>query len=68
MRDYISAYKSRTVFMELDIVHDEPRMKGKLRVMMAELQLKSNWTNLKTIPRDKFISAKRDKNSHVKEN
>ena len=42
MRDYISAYKSRTVFMELDIVHDEPRMKGKLRVMMAELQLKSN--------------------------
>ena len=42
MRDYISAYKSRTVFMELDFVHDEPRMKAKLRVMMAELQLKSN--------------------------
>ena len=37
MRDYISAYKSRMVFMKLDFVPDEPRMKAKFRVMMAEL-------------------------------
>ena len=37
MRDYISAYKSRMPFMELDFVPNEPRMKAKLRVMMTEL-------------------------------
>ena len=37
MRDYISAYKSRMVFMELDFLSNEARIKAKLRVMMTEL-------------------------------
>ena len=37
MIDYISAYKSHMAFMGLDFEADEPRMKGELRIMMAEL-------------------------------
>ena len=65
MIDYISAYKSQVVFMGLDFEADKSRMKGELRVMMNELYLKWNCTELKTIPRDIFIW---DKTSHVKEN
>ena len=37
MIDYISAYKSHMAFMGLVFEADEPRMKGELRIMMAEL-------------------------------
>ena len=55
MTDYISAYRSQMAFMWLDLESDEPRVNAELRVVMAELYLKSNWTKLKTIPRDIFI-------------
>ena len=55
-------------FMGLDTETDKPRMKAELGIMIAELQLKSNRTKLKTISRDIFISANRDKTSHVNEN
>ena len=54
MIDYISAYKSQMVFMGWDIEADKPKVNAELRVMISELQLKSNWTKLKTIPRDIF--------------
>ena len=42
MIDYISAYKSQMVFRGLDLEADQPRMNAELRVMMAELYLKTN--------------------------
>ena len=51
-----------------DFEHEKQRMKVELRVMMAELSVKSDWTKLKTIPHDIFIPANRDKTSHVNEN
>ena len=41
MIDYVSAYKSQMAFMGLDLEVDKPRMNAKLRVMMAEMQLRS---------------------------
>ena len=67
MIDYISAYKLQMVFMGLDFETDKPKMKVELRVMMAELLLKSIWTKLRTIPRDILIPANRDEISHVNE-
>ena len=37
-----SAYISQMTFMRLDFKTDKPRMNAKLRVMMAEQELKSN--------------------------
>ena len=42
LTDYISAYISQMTFMRLDFKTDKPRMNAKLRVMMAEQELKSN--------------------------
>ena len=53
-------------FMGLDFEAVKPRMNPELRVKMAELQLKSNWTKPKT--RDIFIPANRDQTSYVNEN
>ena len=44
MIDYISAYKSQMAFMWSHFESDKPRMEAELRIMMTELQLKSNWT------------------------
>ena len=38
-----------------------------MKVTMAELKLKSNWTKLKTIPHNIFISANLDETSYLKE-
>ena len=37
MIDYISAYKSHMACMGVEFEADKPRMKGELRIMMAEL-------------------------------
>ena len=42
MADYISAFKLQMAFMKLDFGTDKPRMNAELRIMMAELQVKSN--------------------------
>ena len=68
MANYISAYKSQMTFMGLDCEAEKLRIKAELRVMMAELQLKLNWNNLKTIPCDIFIPANRGEAYHVNEN
>ena len=52
----------------LDFEADKLRIIVELRVMVAELQLKSNWTKLKTIPLDILTPANWDKTSHVKKN
>ena len=48
----------------LDLEVDKPRMNAELRVMMAELYLKSILTKLKTISGDIFIPANREETSH----
>ena len=58
MIDYASVYKSQMAFTGLDL--DKPRMNAELRVMMAEMQLRLNWTKLKITPLDILISASRD--------
>ena len=68
MIDYISAYKSQMVFRGLDLEADQPRMNAELRVMMAELYLKTNWTKVKTTTRDIFIPGNWDETSHANEN
>ena len=39
--------KLQTPFMEFDFEADKLRIKAELRVILVELQLKSNWTKLK---------------------
>ena len=55
-------------FIGFGIEAEEPRMNAELRETIAELQLKSNWTKLKTIPRAIFIHVNRDETYHVNEN
>ena len=55
-------------FIGFGIEAEEPRMNAELRGTIAELQLKSNWTKLKTIPRAIFIHVNRDETYHVNEN
>ena len=54
--------------MGLDLKADKPKVNAELRVMMAKLWLKSNWTKIKTIPRDISIPANRHESFHVNEN
>ena len=56
MIDYILAYRSQIAFMGLDFEVDKLRMNAEFRVIMTELQLKSNLTKLKTIPRVTYSS------------
>ena len=56
-------------FYGIDFEADEPRMNVEgLTVMMAELQLESNWIKLKTITRHIFIPANRGETSFLNEN
>ena len=55
-------------FYGLDLEADKSRMNPELKVMMAELYLKSNWTKLKTILGDIFIPANWKETSHINEN
>ena len=64
MIDYISAFKSQMTFMALDFEVEKVRMKADLKIMMAELWLKPNWSKFKTIPRDIFTPVNRDETSH----
>ena len=54
--------------MGLDCEAEKLRIKAELKVMMAELQLKLNWANLKTIPCDIFIPVNSGEAYHVNEN
>ena len=55
-------------FMGFGIEAEEPRMNAEFRGKITKLQLKSNWTKLKTIPRAIFIHVNRDETYHVNEN
>ena len=68
MINYISVYKSQMTYMGLDCEAEKLRIKAELKVMMAELQLKLNWANLKTIPCDIFIPVNSGEAYHVNEN
>ena len=48
----------------LDLEVDKPRMNAELRVMMAELYLKSDLTVLKTVPGDIFLPSNGEETSH----
>ena len=68
MVGYNLPYKSQMDFMGQDFEADKPGVNAELTVMMADLQLKSSWTKLKTIPREIFILTNQAEISRVNKN